>query len=181
LSAAAFGPGGLQTLQDQRQQPRLRKQDFAASAEDPMKLSKVKGSNHASEAGFCCLCRRPEETRQGQRQQPRLRDRILLPLLKTRRNSPRSKAATTPRKQDFAAFGLDGGLSMPGWPCKTEDFYNSFMGFCGILLSDNYLFVLLRMIDKHKSACLCTVLVMYDQKYTKAPGIGNYYRIVTNF
>ena len=44
-----------ETYQGQRQQPRLRRQDFAASAEDPMKLSKVKGSNHASEAGFCCL------------------------------------------------------------------------------------------------------------------------------
>jgi len=62
----------------------------AAFAEDPKKLAKVKGSNHASEAGFCCLCRRPEETRQGQRQQPCL------------------------KKQDFAAFGLDGGLFMPG-------------------------------------------------------------------
>ena len=121
------------------------------------KLSKTKGSNYASEAGFCCLCRRPDETLQDQRQQPRL------------------------RKQDFAAFGLDGGLFMPGWPCKTEDFYNSFMDFCGILPNENYFFVLLRMNNKHKSACLCTVLVMYDQKYTKAPGIGNYYRIVTNF
>ena len=34
-----------------------RKQDFAASAEDPMKLPKIKGSKHASEAGFCCFCR----------------------------------------------------------------------------------------------------------------------------
>ncbi len=50
-----------------------QRQDFAASAEDPKKLTKVKGSNHASEAGFCCLCRRPEETDQGQRQQPHLR------------------------------------------------------------------------------------------------------------
>ena len=46
------------------------KQDFAASAEDPMKLTKVKGSKLASEARFCCLRRRPEETRQDQRQQP---------------------------------------------------------------------------------------------------------------
>ena len=44
-----------ETYQDQRQQPRLRRQDFAASAIDPMKPTKVKGSNHASEAGFCCL------------------------------------------------------------------------------------------------------------------------------
>ena len=83
------------------------RQDFAASAEDPKKLAKVKGSNHASEAGFCCFRRRPEETRQGQRQQPCLRDRILLPLPKTRRNSPRSKAATTPQRQDFAASAED--------------------------------------------------------------------------
>ena len=31
-----------------------------------------KGSNHASEARFCCLRQRPDETDQGQRQQPRL-------------------------------------------------------------------------------------------------------------
>jgi len=36
-------------------------QDFAASAEDPKKLARLKGSNHTSEAGFCCLRRRPEE------------------------------------------------------------------------------------------------------------------------
>ena len=43
------------TRQDQKQQPRLRKQDFAASAKDPMKLTKHKGSKHTIEAGFCCL------------------------------------------------------------------------------------------------------------------------------
>ncbi len=64
---------------------------------------------------------------------------------------------------------------------RTEDFYKSFRNFCGILLSENYFSVLLRMSIKHKSACLCTVLTMYEQKYTKMPGIGNYYRIVTNF
>ena len=181
---AAFDPGGLH------------------------KLAKVKGSNHASETGFCCLCRRPEEARQGQRQQPRLRGRILLLPPKTRRNSPRSKAATTPQRQDFAASAEDvkkptkakgskilnlereccfrprGGfwvLIMPGWLFKTEGFYNSFRNFCDILLSENYFSVLLRMSIKHKSACLCTVLTMYEQKYTKMPGIGNYYRIVTNF
>jgi hypothetical protein len=31
----------------QRQQTCLGKQDFAASAEDPMKLAKTKGSNHS--------------------------------------------------------------------------------------------------------------------------------------
>jgi hypothetical protein len=31
-----------------------RKQDFAASAEDPKKLARTKGSKLASEAGFCC-------------------------------------------------------------------------------------------------------------------------------
>ena len=68
-----------------------RKQDFAASAEDPKKLAKVKGSNRTTEAGFCCLCRRPEETRQDQRQQPRL------------------------KKQDFAASAKD-----PMKPAKTK-------------------------------------------------------------
>ena len=37
-----------ETDQGQRQQTRLVKQDFAASAEDPMKPTKVKGSNHAT-------------------------------------------------------------------------------------------------------------------------------------
>jgi hypothetical protein len=37
-----------------------------------MKLTKVKGSNHASGARFCCLCRRPDETDQDKRQQTRL-------------------------------------------------------------------------------------------------------------
>ena len=32
-----------------------QKQEFAASAEDPMKLTKHKGSNHTTEAGICCL------------------------------------------------------------------------------------------------------------------------------
>ena len=179
---AAFGSGGLHKLakvkgsnhvlrsrillplpKTRRNSPRSKaattpqRQDFAASAIEPMKLAKVKGSNHASEAGFCCLCRRPEETRQGQRQQPCL------------------------KKQDFAAFGLDGGLFMPGWPCKAEDFYKCFRDFCGILLSENYFFVLLRMSSKHKSAHLCTVLTMFDEKDTNAPERGNYYRIVTKY
>ena len=120
-----------ETPQAQRQQTRLRskillpppktrrnsssskaadtpqKQDFAASAEDPMKHTKLKGSRHASEAGFCCLRRRPDETPQAQRQQTRLRSRILLPPPKTRRNRSRPKAATTPRKQDFAASAIN--------------------------------------------------------------------------
>ena len=48
-------------------------EDFAASAEEPMKLTKTKGSYRASEAGFCCLRQRPDETRQAQRQQMSLR------------------------------------------------------------------------------------------------------------
>jgi len=48
------------------------KQDFAASAGDPMSLALIKGSSFALEAGFCCLCRRPDETHFGQRQQVRL-------------------------------------------------------------------------------------------------------------
>ena len=44
--------------------------------------TKRKGSNHASEAGFCCLRRRPNETHQAQRQQPHLRIEILLPSRK---------------------------------------------------------------------------------------------------
>jgi len=39
-----------------------QKQEFAASAEDPMKLARTKGSNLASEAGICCLSRGPNET-----------------------------------------------------------------------------------------------------------------------
>ena len=77
------------------------KQDFAASAEDPMKLTKVKGSKLASEARFCCLRRKPNETRQDQRQQASFRSKILLPSPKTRRNSPGPKAATMPSEAGF--------------------------------------------------------------------------------
>ena len=59
-------------------------EDFAASAGDPMKPAGPKGSNLASGAGFCYLCRRPDETRRGQRQQSRLGSKILLPPPKTR-------------------------------------------------------------------------------------------------
>ncbi len=48
-----------------------------------MKLAKVKGSKSASEAG------------------------LLLPPPKTRRNSPRSKAAKVPQNQDFDATAKD--------------------------------------------------------------------------
>jgi len=82
-------------------------QEFAASAEDPMKLARSKGSNIVSEAGICCLCRRPNETCQDQRQQMLLSSRILLLPPKTRRNLPRSKAANAPQKQDFAASAKD--------------------------------------------------------------------------
>ena len=44
-----------------------------------MKLTKTKGSNHALEAGFCCLHHKTNETHQAQRQQPRLGSKILLP------------------------------------------------------------------------------------------------------
>ena len=96
-----------ETHSGQRQQSRLKKQDFAASAEDPMKPTMTKGSNIVSQARFCCLCQRPDETRFGQRQQYCHASRILLPLPKTQRNAPRSKAANTPRKQDFAASAED--------------------------------------------------------------------------
>ena len=59
-----------------------RKQDFAASAEDPKKFAGTKGSNIVSQAGFCCFCRRPDETRRDQRQQYCLASRILLLLPK---------------------------------------------------------------------------------------------------
>ena len=83
-----------ETDQGQRQQTHLKKQDFAATVLDPMKPTGIKGSNSASgsrillpppwtrwnpprakaanaprEVGFCCHCRRPNETHQGQRQQ----------------------------------------------------------------------------------------------------------------
>ena len=38
--------------------------DFSAFAKDPMKLTKIKGSNIASQAGFCSLCQRPDEIHQ---------------------------------------------------------------------------------------------------------------------
>ena len=83
-----------ETLRNQRQQTSSRKQDFAASAKCPMKLTKVKGSKQASgsrillllpwtqscskvpkaadklkEAGFCCFCPGPNLARKYQRQQ----------------------------------------------------------------------------------------------------------------
>ena len=42
-----------ETRQDQRQQSHLKKQDFAASAEDPMNLAVIKGSNLVSKS-ICC-------------------------------------------------------------------------------------------------------------------------------
>ena len=72
------------------------------------------------------------------------------------------------------------GQTFYDWrPYEVGNFQETFRDFCSILPSENYFSVLLRMIDKHKSACLCTVLAMYDQKYTKLTRIGNYYRIVT--
>jgi hypothetical protein len=43
-----------ETHQDQRQQLRLGKQDFAATAANPMKPTNRKGSKLASEASICC-------------------------------------------------------------------------------------------------------------------------------
>ena len=37
---------------------------LAASAVDPMKLTKTKGSNQTLESGNCCLCRRYDEIQQ---------------------------------------------------------------------------------------------------------------------
>ena len=69
------------------------------------KLTLVKGSKSASEAGFCCFCLGPDEIHFGQRQQSRLKSRILLLLPETRWNSLWSKAAISPQRQDFAASG----------------------------------------------------------------------------
>ena len=60
------------------------KQDFAASAKDPMKLAETKSSNIVSQARVCCLYQRPDETRQDQRQQYCIASKILLPLPETR-------------------------------------------------------------------------------------------------
>ena len=59
-----------ETHQDQRQQLRLKNQDFAASAFDPVKPTRTKGSNFVSKSRFCCFRLRPDETHQEQRQQP---------------------------------------------------------------------------------------------------------------
>jgi hypothetical protein len=53
-----------------------QKQDFAATAEDSMKLAKTKGSKHTQKSRFCCHRHRPHETHQEQRQQTRLGSRI---------------------------------------------------------------------------------------------------------
>ena len=75
-----FGLAVYTSSPGQRQEPRLRDRITAASN------------------------RRPEETRQDQRQQSGLRSRILLPLPKTRRNLPRSRAATTPSEAGFCCL-----------------------------------------------------------------------------
>ena len=82
-------------------------QEFAASAVDPMKLTKTKGSNQTLESRICCLCRWPDETREDRRQQSDLGIKNLLPLPLTRWNSRKSKAATRPLNQEFAASALD--------------------------------------------------------------------------
>ncbi len=82
-------------------------QEFAASGVDPKKPASVKGSNHPKKSRICCLRRRLEETCHGQRQQTPQEIKNLLPPASTRRNVPWSKAANTPRNQEFAAPGVD--------------------------------------------------------------------------
>ena len=91
-----------------------------------MKPDRTKGSNLASEAGFCCLCQRPDEAHIDQRQQYCIASKILLPLPETRRSLPRSKAAISPLKQDFAA-----SAEVPMKPAKTKGSnLASEAGFC---------------------------------------------------
>ena len=84
-----------------------RNQEFAASAVDPQKHASVKGSNHPKKSRICCLQHRPEERRLGQRQQSSQEIKNLLPPPLTRRNRLRSKAAITPRNQEFVASAID--------------------------------------------------------------------------
>ena len=84
-----------------------RNQEFAATAVDPKKGARVKGSNHPKKSRICCHRRRPEETRLGQRQQSSHEIKNLLPPASTRRKAPRSKAAIIPRNQEFAASAVD--------------------------------------------------------------------------
>jgi hypothetical protein len=81
-------------------------QEFAASAIDPMKLAKSKGSKHSLESRICCHRRRSEEKRLIQRRQSLQEIKNLLPLALTSRNTPRSKAADMPWNQEFAASGM---------------------------------------------------------------------------
>jgi len=80
-----------------------RNQECFASDKDPKKLASVKGSKYPKKSRMCCFCRRLEEARLGQRQQISEEIKNVLPLPKTRRNSPRSKAAIIPRNQENAA------------------------------------------------------------------------------
>ena len=84
-----------------------RNQEFAASAVDPKKHVLVKGSKHLKKSRICCHRCRPEETRLGQRQQTPQEIKNLLPPALTRRSTSRSKAANTPRNQEFAASVVD--------------------------------------------------------------------------
>ena len=84
-----------------------RNQEFAASGVDLKKHASVKGSNHPKKSRICCHRCRPEETRLGQRQQTPQEIKNLLPPALTRRSTSRSKAANTPRNQDFAASVVD--------------------------------------------------------------------------
>ena len=81
-------------------------QEFAASAIDPMKPIRSKGSKHVLRSRICCLRHWLDETRQEQRQQTRFGIKNLLPPASIRRKTSHSKAAITPRNQEFAAFAM---------------------------------------------------------------------------
>ena len=85
----------------------LRNQEYAAFGVDAKKHASVKGSNHPKKSRICGLQRRREETCHGQRQQTPQEIKNLRPLPLTRRNRLRSKAAITPRNQEFAASAVD--------------------------------------------------------------------------
>ena len=85
----------------------LRNQECAATAEDPKKHASVKGSKYPKKSRMCCLCRIPVEARLGQRQQISEEVKNVLPLSKTRRSTPRSKAANIRRNQECAASAED--------------------------------------------------------------------------
>jgi len=126
-----FCLGPEETHFGQRQQICLGMQDFAASAEDPKKLTLVKGSKYALGCRILLPPPRTRRTQFGQRQQKCLWEqdfvasaedpfksflvkgsksasgsRILLLLSRTRRNSLWSKAANMPWEAGFCCFCL---------------------------------------------------------------------------